>query len=107
MPALGMAQDTGLLIAWCKAPGARVRAGDVLFEVETDKSTMEVEALHDGYLSELRAEAGDDVPVGAVIAVLAEDKPDAPVQRPAAGRAAADGDARGGSAEESTAGPAP
>jgi pyruvate/2-oxoglutarate dehydrogenase complex dihydrolipoamide acyltransferase (E2) component len=104
MPALGMAQDTGLLIAWRKAPGDRVRAGDVLFEVETDKSTMEVEALHDGYLAELRAGAGESVPVGAVIAVLAEEKPEAPVRRPPDGRAAADGDA---ATEESAAGPAP
>jgi hypothetical protein len=59
-------------------------AGDVLVEVETDKSTMEVEALHDGYLAELRAAAGESVPVGAVIAVLADEKPDAPAQRPPA-----------------------
>ena len=44
MPALGMAQDSGLIVAWHKAPGDEVAAGDVLFEVETDKSTVEVEA---------------------------------------------------------------
>ena len=50
MPQLGMAQDTGLLVAWLKDAGDAVAAGDVLFEVETDKSTMEVEAGRDGYL---------------------------------------------------------
>lgn len=81
MPALGMAQDTGVIVAWHKAPGDAVKAGDVLFEVETDKATMEVEAGHDGYLAALLAEAGEDVPVGAVIAVISAGKPETPVQR--------------------------
>ena len=51
MPALGMAQDTGLIVAWHKAPGDAVASGDILFEVETDKSTMEVEAGHDGFVA--------------------------------------------------------
>lgn len=68
MPALGMAQDTGLLVAWLKAPGDRVLPGEALFEVETDKATMEVEAAADGYLSAVTAGNGEDVPVGQVIA---------------------------------------
>lgn len=68
MPALGMAQDTGLLVAWRKAPGDRVAVGDALFEVETDKATMEVEATAEGYLSAVTAGEGEDVPVGHVIA---------------------------------------
>ena len=67
MPALGMAQDTGLLVAWRKAPGDAVAAGDALFEVETDKATMEVEAAVAGYLSAVTASDGEDVPVGQVI----------------------------------------
>lgn len=70
MPALGMAQDTGLLVAWHKNPGDAVKTGDILFEVETDKSTMEVEAQADGYLSHVKHAAGDDVPVGHVIAQI-------------------------------------
>ena len=81
MPALGMAQDTGLLVAWHKAPGDAVAAGDILFEVETDKSTMEVEAGHDGFVAALLAEAGEEAPVGAPIAIISAEKPDAPVQR--------------------------
>ncbi|MEK9531882.1 MAG: biotin/lipoyl-containing protein, partial [Alphaproteobacteria bacterium] len=44
MPALGMAQETGRLVAWLKNEGDAVSKGDPLMEVETDKSTMEVEA---------------------------------------------------------------
>ena len=70
MPALGMAQDTGLLVAWHKQPGDAIKVGDVLMDVETDKSTMEVEAQADGFLCDVRAFAGEDVPVGNVIAVI-------------------------------------
>ncbi len=81
MPALGMAQDTGLIVAWHKALGDAVASGDILFEVETDKSTMEVEAGQDGFVAALLAEAGEEAPVGDVIAIISADKPDAPVQR--------------------------
>ncbi|WP_299808352.1 biotin/lipoyl-containing protein [uncultured Roseibium sp.] len=70
MPALGMAQETGLLLAWHKQPGDAVKIGDVLMEVETDKAAMEVEAQADGFVTELRAKEGEDVPVGAVIAII-------------------------------------
>lgn len=73
MPALGMAQDTGLIVAWHKAPGDPVKADDVLMEVETDKATMEIEAGRDGTLAEIRAEAGVPVPVGQTVAVIAFD----------------------------------
>ena len=78
MPALGMSQDTGQIVAWHKAPGDVVAAGDLLLEVETDKSTMEVEADRDGFLAKLLAEAGQDVPVGNVIAVISTEKPRTP-----------------------------
>lgn len=81
MPALGMAQDSGLIVAWHKAPGDAVAAGDVLFEVETDKSTVEVEAGQDGFVAALLAEAGEEAPVGEVIAVISKEKPQDPVQR--------------------------
>lgn len=72
MPALGMAQDTGLIVSWLKKPGDAVKTGDALMEVETDKAVMEVEALADGFLAAVSAEAGDHVPVGQVVAVIAE-----------------------------------
>jgi len=72
MPALGMAQDTGLIVSWLKKPGDAVKTGDALMEVETDKAVMEVEALADGFLAAVNAQAGDHVPVGQVVAVIAE-----------------------------------
>jgi pyruvate dehydrogenase E2 component (dihydrolipoamide acetyltransferase)/2-oxoglutarate dehydrogenase E2 component (dihydrolipoamide succinyltransferase) len=77
MPALGMAQDTGLIVAWHKRPGDAVAKGDVLFEVETDKATMEVEAQGDGYLTNVTAQEGADVPVGNTIAKISETADDA------------------------------
>lgn len=72
MPALGMAQETGKIISWLKQPGDAIAAGDVIMEVETDKSVMEVEAQASGFLTRVTAKAGDDVPVGQVVAVIAE-----------------------------------
>lgn len=72
MPALGMAQSTGLIVAWLKKPGEKVKAGDALMEVETDKAVMEVEAQADGFLTDVRASAGDTVPVGDVVALISE-----------------------------------
>ncbi|MGX1498036.1 pyruvate/2-oxoglutarate dehydrogenase complex dihydrolipoamide acyltransferase (E2) component [Labrenzia sp. MBR-25] len=88
MPTLGMAQDTGLLVAWCKQPGEAVAADDILFEVETDKSTVEVNAGRGGFVAALLAEAGEEVPVGQAIAVISAQKPDKPITRKAAGSAA-------------------
>jgi pyruvate/2-oxoglutarate dehydrogenase complex dihydrolipoamide acyltransferase (E2) component len=72
MPALGMAQSTGLIVAWLKQPGEKVKAGEALMEVETDKAVMEVEAQADGFLTDVRASAGDTVPVGDVVALISE-----------------------------------
>jgi hypothetical protein len=75
MPMLGMAQETGVIVSWLKAHGDAVCAGEPLMEVETDKATMEVEAAHDGYLSDLRYGPGDVVPVGEVVAMILPDRP--------------------------------
>ena len=72
MPALGMTQDTGKITSWLKSAGDAVAVGDALFEVETDKATMEVEAQSDGFLTNVTASSGDDVPVGNVIALISE-----------------------------------
>ncbi len=79
MPALGMAQDTGKLVAWSKQPGEAVAAGDILFEVETDKSTMEVETDSSGWLAAVLASAGDEVPVGETVAIISKEEPETPV----------------------------
>lgn len=81
MPALGMAQDTGKLVKWHKAPGDAVESSDILFEVETDKSVMEVEAGHDGFLAACLALEGEEVPVGQPAAVISAEKPENPMQK--------------------------
>ena len=75
LPALGMAQDTGKILQWFKAEGEQVVKGEPLAEIETDKATVEIEAPADGVLGRVSAAAGDDVPVGRVIAtILAADE---------------------------------
>lgn len=70
MPALGMAQETGVLLQWLKQPGDLVMKGEPLMEVETDKAAVEVEAPASGVLAQVTAGPGDVIPVGQVIAVL-------------------------------------
>ncbi len=70
MPALGVAQEKGILIRWLKAQGEPVTKGEPLMEVETDKATVEIEAPASGILLNVSASPGDEVPVGQRIAVL-------------------------------------
>ena len=70
MPALGMAQETGKIVRWLKADGEPVKKAEPLMEVETDKVTVEIEAPADGTLAGVTAAAGEDVPVGQVIAYV-------------------------------------
>jgi pyruvate dehydrogenase E2 component (dihydrolipoamide acetyltransferase) len=70
MPALGMSQETGVLLQWLKAEGEAVAAGEPLMEVETDKATVEVEAPASGRLASVTARPGDEIPVGQVIAFI-------------------------------------
>jgi pyruvate dehydrogenase E2 component (dihydrolipoamide acetyltransferase) len=72
MPQLGETVAEGKITQWFKAPGDAVKAGDNLFEIETDKTSMEVEATAAGVLAEIRAAVGEVVPVGTVVAVIAE-----------------------------------
>ena len=70
MPALELAQETGKVLRWLKAPGETVRKGEPLVEIETDKVTVEVEAPASGVLGDVSAEAGDVVGVGKTIALI-------------------------------------
>lgn len=71
MPALSPTMEKGTLAKWLIAPGGRIRVGDMVAEIETDKATMELEAEDEGILdSILVAEGSADIPVGTVIAVL-------------------------------------
>ena len=71
MPALELAQETGKVLRWLKQPGDSVRKGEPIVEIETDKVTVEIEAPASGVLGGITARAGDVVPVGQTIAVIA------------------------------------
>jgi pyruvate dehydrogenase E2 component (dihydrolipoamide acetyltransferase) len=71
MPALELAQETGKILKWLKAPGDTVSKGEPIVEIETDKVTVEIEAPASGVLREVSARAGDVVPVGRTIALIA------------------------------------
>src|SRR5208282_3353671 len=72
MPALSPTMTEGKLSRWLKHVGDEIRAGDVIAEIETDKATMEVEAVDEGKLAQiLVAEGTEGVPVNTPIAVLA------------------------------------
>jgi pyruvate dehydrogenase E2 component (dihydrolipoamide acetyltransferase) len=72
MPQLGETVAEGKITQWFKSAGEPVKPGDNLFEIETDKVSMEVPATTAGVLSEIRVSAGAVVPVGAVVAVIAD-----------------------------------
>lgn len=67
MPALEMAQESGKLLSWRKKEGEPVAKGEALFDVETDKAVVEIEAPADGVLAGVTAREGDVLPVGATI----------------------------------------
>lgn len=74
MPALSPTMTEGTLAKWLKAEGDSVESGDVIAEIETDKATMEVEAVDEGIIGKILVEAGtENVPVNDVIAVLLEE----------------------------------
>ncbi|UPY38825.1 pyruvate dehydrogenase complex dihydrolipoamide acetyltransferase [Sediminicoccus sp. KRV36] len=96
MPALSPTMTEGTLAKWLKAEGDTVKAGDVIAEIETDKATMEVEAVDEGVLGKILVPAGSEgVKVNAVIAVLVEPGEAAPsgavpaIAKPAAAAAPA------------------
>jgi pyruvate dehydrogenase E2 component (dihydrolipoamide acetyltransferase) len=78
MPALSPTMEKGNLTKWLKKEGDRVKSGDVLAEIETDKATMEVEAVDEGILAKIVVAGGSqDVAVNQVIAIIATEGEDA------------------------------
>ncbi|WP_422363039.1 pyruvate dehydrogenase complex E1 component subunit beta [Pyruvatibacter mobilis] len=78
MPALSPTMEEGTLAKWLVKEGDEISAGDVIAEIETDKATMEVEAVDEGILAKIVvAEGTENVPVNDVIAVLVEEGEDA------------------------------
>ena len=98
MPALSPTMEKGNLAKWLKKEGDKVAPGDVIAEIETDKATMEVEAIDEGVLARIVVPEGSaDVPVNQLIAVLATEGEDA--KAIAAGGAAAPAKAEAAKAE--------
>jgi pyruvate dehydrogenase E2 component (dihydrolipoamide acetyltransferase) len=95
MPQLGETVAEGKITKWFKSAGEQVKPGDNLFEIETDKVSMEVPSTTTGVLAEIRVAAGDIAPVGAIVAVIADgsgaqpSQSAAPTTAPAAKPAAA------------------
>src|SRR3546814_2556047 len=78
MPALSPTMEEGSLAKWLVKEGDTVKSGDIMAEIETDKATMEFEAVDEGTIAKIVVPEGTDgVKVGAVIAMLAEDGEDA------------------------------
>jgi len=89
MPALSPTMEKGNLAKWLKREGDTVKSGDVIAEIETDKATMEVEAVDEGTIAKIMvAEGTADVPVNQVIAVLAGEGEDVKAAAASAGSAA-------------------
>jgi pyruvate dehydrogenase E2 component (dihydrolipoamide acetyltransferase) len=104
MPALEMAQETGKLLGWRKQEGDRVRKGEPLLEIETDKAVVEVESPADGILAGIKATAGADIPVGQTIAWIVAPGELPPLESAWAGPAARAGSrAKTGSSQPPTA----
>lgn len=77
MPALSPTMEKGTLAKWLVKEGDSIESGDVIAEIETDKATMEVEAVDEGVIAKIVvAEGTDDVPVGELIAIVAEEGED-------------------------------
>jgi pyruvate dehydrogenase E2 component (dihydrolipoamide acetyltransferase) len=90
MPALSPTMEKGNLAKWLKHEGDKVKTGDILAEIETDKATMEYEAVDDGVLAKIVVPEGTaDVPVNQLIAVLASEGEDVKAAAAGAGKGAA------------------
>jgi pyruvate dehydrogenase E2 component (dihydrolipoamide acetyltransferase) len=114
MPALSPTMEKGNLAKWLVKEGQTVKAGDVIAEIETDKATMEVEAVDEGTIAKIMVPEGTaDVPVNQVIAVLAEEGEDtsaaakaaSPAPKPQAAPSPKPQEAK--SVPQASAGPAP
>ena len=73
MPSLGADMEEGTLIEWSVKPGDRVKRGDIIGVVRTEKADIEIEVYHGGVVDQLIAKPGETLPVGALIAVIQDE----------------------------------
>jgi len=79
MPKAGQSMEEGMIVKWNVEPGARIKKGQVIFVIETDKATVDVEAADEGRLSRIVVPQGETVPVQAPVAYIAEQDADVDV----------------------------
>src|SRR4051794_2480666 len=104
MPALSPTMEKGNLAKWLKKEGDKVKSGDIIAEIETDKATMEVEAVDEGTIAKILVPEGtQDVPVNDVIAVMAGDGEDVKAAGAGAGAASKPAEAPAAKAAEAPA----
>lgn len=72
MPALSSTMTQGKIVSWLKSPGDKVKKGESIVVVESDKADMDVECFNDGYLGAIVIPEGGSADVGAAIAFIAE-----------------------------------
>lgn len=70
MPQASMTMEEGTIVRWLKKEGSPVEKGEILFEIETDKATMEIEAPASGVLKKILVPEGAVVPVTTVVAII-------------------------------------
>ena len=70
LPNIGMTMEEATVVRYCVQPGGFFRAGDPLYEIETEKVSNEIEAMHDGVLVEQCVAEGDVVAVGGAVCVI-------------------------------------
>ena len=70
MPSIGETVDEGKVVKWLKKVGDEIKEGDILCEVETDKTAAEIPSTVNGKLTEIIAQEGDTIPVGGKIATV-------------------------------------
>src|SRR5213596_966659 len=74
MPQQSDTMTEGTVVKWLKKEGDKLKQGDVIAEIETDKATMEMEAFESGTLAVIAVKEGQKVPVGAVLGIIATGK---------------------------------
>jgi pyruvate dehydrogenase E2 component (dihydrolipoamide acetyltransferase) len=83
MPSLGADMEAGTLVEWLKRPGDPLKRGDIIAVVDTQKGAIEIEVFEDGVLDQTLVKPGEEVPVGAVLALIRGTGPNAPAGPPA------------------------
>jgi pyruvate dehydrogenase E2 component (dihydrolipoamide acetyltransferase) len=98
MPRLSDTMEVGTIVKWHVKPGQKVKSGDVVADIETDKATMELQTFDDGTVAELAVKEGQSAPVGAMILAWDGGETPASAGAKAAGAMAAGASASGGAA---------